>query len=254
MPTQSCVNHNSCPSGLAYTLNSTARYCNNCYYTCETCGLGALDLNCTACSALVYRYLETNNSCPCQPGYIDIGVTLCYPCEYYMPGCYTCITTALCSSCFPGFTLNSAGVCQCTSGFLVTGVCTTITGCTSATNLQGQVFCLACNATLFYVRTTNFSCACMTGYTQNVVMGCITNCGDGYKTSSEACDDNNTASGDGCSSTCTVETNWFCDTSVQPSVCYVTTNVTGQIKYVRRVLDSNTAEFGIKLSPYFSYF
>jgi cysteine-rich repeat protein len=41
-------------------------------------------------------------------------------------------------------------------------------------------------------------------------------CGDGDVVG-EACDDGNTASGDGCSATCTVETGWQCDGS--PSTC-----------------------------------
>ena len=42
-------------------------------------------------------------------------------------------------------------------------------------------------------------------------------CGNGIITGTETCDDANTNSGDGCSSTCTIETGWTC--SGQPSVC-----------------------------------
>jgi len=171
-----------------------------------------------------------------------------------MPGCNTCLTTILCSSCFPGFTLNAGGICQCTFGFLVTGVCTTITGCISATNLQGTIFCLACNSSLFYVSSGNFSCVCMTGYTKNNINDCITNCGDSYLTNSESCDDGNTVNGDGCNNLCQIETNWTCNVTVQPSLCYVIANITGVVKYVRRVVNANQAEFGIRLSPYYSYF
>ena len=38
-------------------------------------------------------------------------------------------------------------------------------------------------------------------------------CGDGTIDGDEACDDNNTAPGDGCSATCTVETNFICERS-----------------------------------------
>jgi len=45
-------------------------------------------------------------------------------------------------------------------------------------------------------------------------------CGDGIKAGSEACDDSNTAAGDGCSATCTVEQYYNCTTSgTNPSVC-----------------------------------
>jgi len=45
-----------------------------------------------------------------------------------------------------------------------------------------------------------------------------TTCGDGILDPGEACDDGNVANGDGCSSSCTVESGYTCDTS-QPSVC-----------------------------------
>ena len=42
-------------------------------------------------------------------------------------------------------------------------------------------------------------------------------CADGIVDGSEQCDDGNTASGDACSATCTIEPGWTC--SGQPSVC-----------------------------------
>jgi len=45
-------------------------------------------------------------------------------------------------------------------------------------------------------------------------------CGDGLKQEAEACDDGNAVSWDGCSSSCTVESNWMCDgTSCAVSSC-----------------------------------
>ncbi len=43
-------------------------------------------------------------------------------------------------------------------------------------------------------------------------------CGDGTTNGTEACDDGNTASGDGCSATCQVEASYMCSGSV-PSIC-----------------------------------
>ena len=40
--------------------------------------------------------------------------------------------------------------------------------------------------------------------------GCTSPCGDGLKLPSEACDDGNAVSGDGCSATCTLEPSWDC--------------------------------------------
>jgi cysteine-rich repeat protein len=43
-------------------------------------------------------------------------------------------------------------------------------------------------------------------------------CGDGLRTEEEACDDDNTMDGDGCSSMCAIEEGWLCNG--QPSVCF----------------------------------
>jgi len=66
--------------------------------------------------------------------------------------------------------------------------------------------------------------ACVTGTTGS--------CGDGTRdTETEACDDGNTANGDGCSSTCSVESGYTC--TGEPSVCTqpTTTDCTGTTTY-----------------------
>ena len=47
----------------------------------------------------------------------------------------------------------------------------------------------------------------------------ITQCGDGVREGTEACDDGNTTFDDGCSSSCQVESGWYCSGS--PSVCTI---------------------------------
>jgi cysteine-rich repeat protein len=47
---------------------------------------------------------------------------------------------------------------------------------------------------------------------------CTASCGDGIKLATEACDDGNLANGDGCASTCTVESGFTC-VGTTPSVC-----------------------------------
>ncbi|MBK8156763.1 MAG: DUF4215 domain-containing protein [Streptococcus sp.] len=44
-------------------------------------------------------------------------------------------------------------------------------------------------------------------------------CGDAVLSISEQCDDGNTASGDGCSTSCIVENGFTCTNSPLPSVC-----------------------------------
>ncbi len=47
----------------------------------------------------------------------------------------------------------------------------------------------------------------------------MTTCGNGTKEGPEACDDGNLVNGDGCSSTCTIETGFNCNTVPNPNVC-----------------------------------
>jgi hypothetical protein len=47
---------------------------------------------------------------------------------------------------------------------------------------------------------------------------CAAVCGNGYRENNEGCDDGAKNSGDGCSSTCTVESGWTCNTAT-PNVC-----------------------------------
>jgi hypothetical protein len=173
---------NTCTNNTKYTLNSTAKYCAICNYTCLQCD-GALKTNCTSCDPLMFRTKDTaTNTCPCNSGYVDVNVALCARCQDYIPGCNTCISTSICTSCFNGFYIL-AGTCQCTTGFLVTGVCTTIYGCTSATNLGGTIYCLACNATIYYqLVLASHTCVCMSGYYVDVNGNCKGKCGDAILT------------------------------------------------------------------------
>ncbi|MCK9357922.1 MAG: DUF4215 domain-containing protein, partial [Dehalococcoidia bacterium] len=54
---------------------------------------------------------------------------------------------------------------------------------------------------------------------------CVTSCGDGVQAGAELCDDNNVASGDGCSATCAVEQGWIC--TLQPAGLSVCSSVCG---------------------------
>merc|ERR1712167_474635 len=54
-----------------------------------------------------------------------------------------------------------------------------------------------------------FSCACNNGFSGDGV-SCTMTCGDGVRTGMEICDDGNRNNGDGCSSSCSVETGYVC--------------------------------------------
>ena len=49
-------------------------------------------------------------------------------------------------------------------------------------------------------------------------------CGDGSRSEVFTCDDGNTDNGDGCSSTCTVETGWECSVATGSEVCTCAVN------------------------------
>jgi cysteine-rich repeat protein len=67
--------------------------------------------------------------------------------------------------------------------------------------------CATCDYTTFTRCLT-----CNTGYEANPggANTCDTKCGDGLRLGAEACDDGNNNNGDGCSSTCTAESAFFC--------------------------------------------
>jgi len=74
--------------------------------------------------------------------------------------------------------------------------------------------------TICGVSTTcgSYGGGCQTGYECNIITGkCVALCGNGVINSGETCDDGNIASGDGCSSSCTIESGFVC--SGEPSTC-----------------------------------
>jgi len=59
-------------------------------------------------------------------------------------------------------------------------------------------------------------------------------CGNGVLEAPEQCDDGNTLNGDGCNSTCKFEpsTDWSCDTSATPTICYPVSNIVAEPSYL----------------------
>lgn len=115
-----------------------------------------------------------------------------------MPGCLTCNTTG-CVTCDAtlNFTLNTTTyLCDCAVGSYIgsNGLCTlcTMTGCLDCSS---KTVCRTCDTTLFFLNATTQVCDEI--------------CGDGFLFFLQ-CDDGNNIDGDGCSSTCTIETNYTC--------------------------------------------
>ena len=63
------------------------------------------------------------------------------------------------------------------------------------------------------------NCLCSSGYEPDNLGGCTLLCGNGRLDGTEQCDDGNKNNLDGCSSTCQIETNWYCVNNPMPSVC-----------------------------------
>lgn len=85
----------------------------------------------------------------------------------------------------------------------------------NATVCSGQECGFAVNGTCGSV-----SCGdCLSGESCNATGQCVSNCGNGVIDAGEKCDDGQSPplDGDGCSSSCTIESGWTC--SGEPSVC-----------------------------------
>ena len=66
---------------------------------------------------------------------------------------------------------------------------------------------------------------------------------------SKQCDDGNTLGGDGCSSTCTKESGFTCDTSQSPSVCTSDSGYVVSSQIVTKDQNSNSVTITINLTP-----
>ncbi len=111
-----------------------------------------------------------------------LNVNSCVPC---MNNCTICINGSFCSNCSNGLVHDGMG--GCVGGY----------DCSSISN------CVICDS-------INGCSQCSLGYSLANASTCSGVCGDGIWIPSEECDDNNTANGDGCSSSCTIEAAFFC--------------------------------------------
>ena len=138
---------------------------------------------------------------------------VCYACGAY---CLTCLNSSVCTNCDSTKVLSS-GICTCPmNSYLYNDICY---GCHYSCHTcaaTGQFYnCLSCDSTTYRIQsatTPPFECVCSQAQGFQAVEGaavCVDICGDGKNITSE-CDDFNVIDGDGCSSKCTLETNFYC--------------------------------------------
>lgn len=158
--------------------------------TCLTCTiLGCY--NCTSSTVCVQ----------CNLGYYIDALSRCTVCSD--PHCTSCNSSSVCQVCDSDYNLsNNNTTCVCKQGWVVTDVCINVIGCLTAVKIANASTCIFCDSVNNFVVSSG-GCSCRTGYKQSG-NNCTTVCGDGLTISPEQCDDGNTASGDGCSSTCTL--------------------------------------------------
>jgi cysteine-rich repeat protein len=80
---------------------------------------------------------------------------------------------------------------------------------------------------------------------------CTVICGSGTMPNGtvKQCDDGNSLGGDGCSSTCTIETGFTCDNLVSPSICTSNTGYTVSSQTLTKSQNSNILTATLVLSP-----
>lgn len=209
-PTSMC--YNICPP--YYYPNYTSSN-----YTCVSCSNSGYHpfLTCTPyCNDTMLNCAYSFNSSTCLS--CLIGSSVIGGCTDVI-GCtavsqfnqYSDHHTAVCALCrTPEFRLYPAnGVCKCTSGVLATYACTRVLGCITAQIIGSNLTstCLGCNISLGFSLKDGI-CVCADGY-YIFNSKCAQICGDG-RLFALACDDGNNLNGDGCSSSCRVESDYEC--------------------------------------------
>ena len=133
-----------------------------------------------------------------------------------MAHCLTCTSGTVCTSCAIGYKVNT------TSNLCIVQPCTVLN-------------CDTCVGALTAVCES-----CYSGFSVGTAGAtCDKYCGNAAMDATENCDDGNQVSGDGCSSTCTVETGFSCYDQVVNStntysLCFYTSAITFSKVWIRK--------------------
>ncbi|CAD8138090.1 unnamed protein product [Paramecium pentaurelia] len=188
-----------------------------CDQNCLLCNLGM-------CKQCIDTYTLVDDKCLviCGDGLTTIGIEECDD-KNDIPydGCYQCIYQCQesCNKCEKGICVE-----PCINGMeMINDKCQSFCGnfiveeneqCDDNNNIQYDgcyqcqfscpLYCSICDEGMCQECNLNY-------YYDNLTFSCYSKCGDGILTSeTEQCDDNNTNSGDGCSSICMIEYDWIC--------------------------------------------
>ncbi len=155
--------------------------------------------------------LEGSWECVCNPGFTGDGFTCEDVDECADPAFNECHPNASCAN------TTGAYTCACNDGYRGSGVdCADIDECAA-----GVGGCRTNEVCVNVVGAPNL-CECAPGFGRPAPdQPCVALCGDGVRGPGEACDDANTATGDGCDAGCNLEPGWACYelTPGEPSVC-----------------------------------
>jgi cysteine-rich repeat protein len=139
-------------------------------------------------------------TCTCDEGFEGDGFNCMDIGECSDPSLNDCHVAAICT--------NTVGAysCACREGYEGSGIqCEDVDECARGTH--------GCDANEVCVNREGLpnECPCAPGFARPAEgAACVASCGDGARTSGEACDDANTEEGDGCSALCEIEPGWAC--------------------------------------------
>lgn len=201
----------TCSCSAGSYLPAGTPTCLPCDTSCAECS-GSSNSQCTSCSP---TYILTGTTCACAPWqFIDSVTGNCTPCHY---SCLTCSdsTSAGCLTCDPTRSLSGSS-CPCNAGLY-------------------DISIAAC-----------YSSNCQVGYAPDTKGVCQEICGDG-RVYTLPCDDGNNFNGDGCSSTCSIEASYTCQSgsTTSPSVCSYNQPITLNLLSTTKNLTDNIVYFDI---------
>ena len=178
----------------------------------------------------------------------------CMACDY---SCFNCSDATSCISCPLNRVMSSAtSLCICEDYFYEENqICIKCHYSCKTCQASGQYFnCDSCDPIMLrtLAAASNTTCPCDAGYQDVGVLRCQDICGDG-DLKDDQCDDSNTVSNDGCSSTCTIEPYFTCTPTPPasgPSLCYYDGELVITLRRIEKTPGQNQATFFYDLSPW----